>query len=193
MNVINSNRKFLLKAIRLIALLGLLVGVSHRAYGATPAFTEYQVKALFLFNFAKYVDWPAEAFLSKNAPIVIGVLGKDNFKEDLQRAVESKSITGRTIIIKYVTADAELSGCHILFISASEKSRLEEILVKTGTLPILTVGEQEQFLEKNGIINFRLKKENIRLEINLAAARKANVQISSKLLAVADVVMGKLD
>jgi hypothetical protein len=159
--------------------------------GGDATFTEYHVKALFLFNFAKYVDWPAETFPTATTPIVIGVLGQDNFKDDLQHAVEGKSINGRAIIIRRVATDAEMAGCQILFISASENAGLDEILAQTRVLPILTVGEQEQFLTKGGIINFTLKEEKVRLEINLDAARQAKVRISSKLLAVADMVKGK--
>jgi len=175
----------------LIAVAGLFLGTSRGACGDTPSFSEYQVKALFLFNFAKYVDWPAETFPATNSPITIGVLGQDNFKDSLKHVVEDKNVNGRAIVIKRVSADADLGGCNILFISSSEKSRLEEILAKTGALPILTVGEHEQFLQKGGVINFTLKDGKVRLEINLVAARKTKIQISSKLLSVADVVKGK--
>lgn len=190
MNRVTSSHPVLLKTVSLIVLAAFLF-CPGRINGGEAAFTEYQVKALFLFNFVKYVDWPAETFPTTNAPITIGVLGKDNFGTDLQHAVEGKSINGRAILIQHVTTDTKMAGCQILFISASEKADLDEILAKTGALPILTVGEQEQFLAKGGIINFTLKDEQVRLEINLDAARLAKVRISSKLLAVADVVTGK--
>jgi len=156
-----------------------------------PVVTEHQVKAIFLFNFAKYVDWPAEAFATETAPIIIGVLREGDFKNDLQRAVEGKSVNGRTITIKHVEADDEIKSCHILFISAADNARAEEILAKTKALPILTVGENEKFMAKGGIINFTMKAGNVRLEIELNAARQSKLQISSKLLSVADVVRGK--
>jgi len=158
---------------------------------AGPSVTEYQVKAVFLLNFAKYVDWPAEAFATATTPIVIGVLGEDNFKGDLEGAVKGRSIGGRTIVTRHVTADDEVDSCHILFISSSERLRLGEILGKTKTLPILTVGECDQFTEKGGIINFTLKEGKVRLEIELNAARQSRLRISSRLLSVADVVIGK--
>jgi len=153
--------------------------------------TEYQVKALFLFNFAKYVEWPPAAFSTSNAPITIGVLGEDNIQHDLLKIVEGKCVNGHPILIKLVTSGADFAGCQILFISASENAQLDDILGKTASFPILTVGEHEQFWQKGGIINFTLKEKKVRLEVNLNAARKANVQISSKLLGVADVVNGK--
>jgi hypothetical protein len=158
---------------------------------AQVTMTEYQVKALFLFNFAKYVDWPAATLPTPDAPLIIGVLGQDNLNEDLSRVVDGKSINGHPILIKHITTEAEMAGCQILFIGASENSRLEEILGKIAALHILTVGEDEQFWQRGGIINFTLREQRVRLEVNLSAALRAQLQISSKLLSVADVVKGK--
>jgi len=151
---------------------------------AQTSMSEYQVKALFLLNFVKYVDWPAGA----SGPITIGILGQDNFNDSLTDAVEGKNINGRAITIKHLSSGDSLSGCTILFISSSENSQLSAILGKVGSLPILTVGESESFLQNGGIINFLLKEGKIHLAINLKAAQKVNLQISSKLLSVADVV-----
>jgi len=150
--------------------------------------SEYQAKALFILNFVKYVDWPVTATPEEIRPIVIGILGDDHFNDNLTHAVEGKSIKGRDIRIEHFSAGDDLSGCTILFISSSENSQLNEILNKTGRLPILTVGEAESFLQNGCIVNFMLKEGKIRLAINLKAAQKANFQISSKLLSVADVV-----
>jgi hypothetical protein len=157
----------------------------------TLAASEAQVKAAFLFNFAKYVDWPAAAFPDAAAPMTIGVLGTDPFGDNLQHVVEGKTVNGRPFVIKHLASDSELSGCQILFISHSEASRMGGILEKAGALPILTVGEDEPFARNGGIIHFVLKNGNVRLEIDLAAAKKAGLTISSRLLAVADVVKGK--
>jgi hypothetical protein len=151
---------------------------------AQTSMSEYQVKALFLLNFVKYVDWPA----GESGPITIGILGQDNFDDNLTNAVEGKSINGRAITIKHLSSGDNMSGCAVLFISSSENSELSVILSKTGSLPILTVGESDSFLGNGGIINFMLKEGKIHLAINLKAAQKANLQISSKLLSVADVV-----
>jgi len=151
---------------------------------AQTTMAEYQVKALFLLNFAKYVDWPAGA----SSPITIGIMGQDNFNDSLTHAIDGKSINGRSIVIKHLSENADPSGCTILFISSSKNSQLSAILSKTGSLPILTVGEDESFLQNGGIINFMLKEGKIHLAINLKAAQKVKLQISSKLLSVADVV-----
>ena len=155
-----------------------------------PIASEAQVKAAFLFNFAKYVDWPASAFPDAKAPITIAVMGTDRFGEDLKHDVEGKTINGRSFVIKHIDSSSEMSHCHILFISASEAARTDEILGKASVLPILTVGENEMFARNGGIINFVLKNGNVRFAIDLAAARKAGLSISSRLLMVADTVKG---
>jgi hypothetical protein len=159
-----------------------------RADGSMP---EYDVKALFLLNFTKYVAWPPAAFAGSNSPILIGVCGQSKLGEALDKAVAGKSVGGRAIVIRQLKSTDDISECHILFVSDSESSRMREILEKAGALPILTVGEGAPFAQNGGIINFVLKNGNVRLEIDLAAARKAGLAISSRLLAVADVVKGK--
>jgi hypothetical protein len=157
----------------------------------SPGPSEAQVKAAFLFNFAKYVDWPASALPKAAAPMTIGVIGTGPLGDCLNRAMQGKEIRGRPYAIKRLAFDAELSGCQILFISHSETARMAGILERAGALPVLTVGEDEIFGQSGGIIEFVLKNGNVRLEIDLSAARKAGLTISSRLLAVADAVRGK--
>jgi len=158
---------------------------------AEGALTEYQVKALFLLNFIKYVDWPPDAFAASNAPIIIGLHGQSKLRETLNAAVASKGVGDRAIVIRQIDTTDDLSACNILFISDAESSRMSGILNKARLLPILTVGEDAAFAQNGGMINFVLKNGNVRLEIDLAAARKAGLTIHSRLLAVADVVRGK--
>ena len=174
-----------------LAALTCILKTAIPAEGQESGFTEYKVKALFLYNFSKYVEWPPQAFLDANAPITIGIIGDDNFGEDLPRAVDGKTVGGRTLVIKHLSANDSPQGCQILFISDSEFSHLDDILNRTATLPVLTVGEDKLFSKDGGIINFVLKDGNVRLEINLDSANKAGLKISSKLLAVADTVKGK--
>ena len=178
------------KTLAVIALLSLYVG-SNRAYGGEISLTESQVKALFLLNFAKYVEWPSTAFAAVDAPIVIGVIGEGNFEGELSAAVGNKSVDGRSIHVRQLQTPQEWDTCHILFIRASKKAGLDEILGRIKTKPILTVGETDRFMEQGGAINFVKKEGKIRLEINLDAAQTAGVQISSKLLNVADAVKGR--
>ena len=179
------------QAIALMSLFGLLVG-SNCGFAGESSLTESQVKSLFLLNFAKYVDWPSNAFAATNAPILIGVIGESKLGGELAKTVEGKSVDGRPIRIRQIQTPEDFDKCHILFIGASEKTALVEILSRIRTRPVLTVSETDQFLEQGGVINFVKKEGKIRLEINLDAARQAKLQISSKLLNVADVVKGKL-
>ena len=172
--------------VRMVGLMIFLLA-SHLAK-AQPTMSEYQVKALFLLNFIKYVDWPAVAMPGANAPLVIGIMGKDNFNDYLTNAIDGRSVKGRAIVIKHLALNDAPGGCAILFIRSSATASLGKILANTGTEPVLTVGEDETFLDKGGIINFKLDQGKIRLEINLKAAQKANLQISSKLLNLADTV-----
>lgn len=155
---------------------------------AAPAMTEYQVKALFLFNFLKYVEWPKEAFEEEDQPITIGVLGEVPFTDDLKRAVEGKQIRDRFVVVRKLRPGTPPSSCHLLFVSSSERVNAQRVLQEVGGLPILTVGEDEEFLENGGIINFSLKHGRVRLAIDLRASQEAGLHISSRLLKVADVV-----
>ena len=157
----------------------------------TPALTERQVKALFLFNFAKYVDWPASAFSNNNAAIVIDVIGEDGLGDDFKQVTGDKTVNGRKVVVKQVEGTTDIKECQILFICASEKGHLSEILEAVKNSAVLTVGESDQFLTMEGMINFTKKENKIHLEINLTPAQRANLKLSSKLLTVADVVLGK--
>ena len=183
-------KNLLVKAISMVALCGLLFRMANAA-GGEVTMSEYQVKALFLLNFTKYVDWPPAAFAETNSPIVIGLCGENKFGDELTKVVADKTISGRQIIVQPIEKDGDPGKCHMLFVSDSEKNHLGEILDKMKTLPVLTVGETDQFMERGGVINFVKKEGKIRLEINLAAARQAKLGISSKLLGVADRVKGK--
>jgi hypothetical protein len=158
---------------------------------AEVSMTEYQIKALFLFNFTKYVDWPSVSFAETNSPIIIGLYGEDKFGEALQKTVAGKTVAGRRIIPQLIQNDGDLEKCHVLFLTVTDKKRRGEILNRIKASPVLTVGESDQFLEQGGVINFVKKEGKIRLEINREAARQAKLEISSKLLSVADVVKDK--
>lgn len=176
---------------RVTALVLFLLLFSTAASFAEKTFTEYKVKALFLYNFAKYVDWPQGTFSNANTPFVIGVLGKDRISSDLSGITDGKTIDGHPLIIKHVASDADLKDCQIVFVSNSENATTADIIARIGTMHILIVGEDPAFLEKGGCINLVLKEEKVHLEVNLSAANKAGLKISSKLLSVAETVTGK--
>jgi hypothetical protein len=147
-----------------------------------------EVQAVFLFNFAQFVDWPAEAFPDAKAPLVIGILGKDPFGSFLDETVRGETVRGRTFrIVRYRRVE-EVKDCHILFISRSESKRLDSILAALKDRPILTVSNGDDFDRPGGIIRFILDENRIRLSIDLEAAQAPGLTISSKLLRSAEIV-----
>src|SRR6185503_11482421 len=131
---------------------------------------EYQVKAAFLYNFAKFVDWPPDAFGYSSAPLVIGVVGDDRFGGALDQAINGKSIGGRALIVRRLKWGQDLRSCHILFISSSEQKRLPQIIQSLRGASVLTVGDMGQFNQQGGIINLILEANKVRFEINSRGA-----------------------
>lgn len=168
----------------------LLVGAAGSpAQTATPQ--EYQIKAVFLFNFAQFVAWPSAAFADPQAPLVIGVLGEDPFGPYLDETVREEVIGGRKLVVQRYRHGADAARCHILFISRSETGRLEQIVAELRGHSILTVGDAAGFAQRGVMIRFVTEQNRIRLRINLEAARAANLTISSKLLRPAEIVSAR--
>jgi hypothetical protein len=149
---------------------------------------EYGVKAAFLYNFAKFVDWPAGAFPDARSPFNLCVLGDDPFGPLLDRTVADDSIDGRPIAVRRGARLAELRGCHVLFVSRSERERRREVLAALHNAAVLTVGDADGFLADGGMIDFVLESNRVRFEVNLAAVEKSPLKMSSKLLRLARVV-----
>jgi hypothetical protein len=161
----------------------LLAGSSGPAQTATPS--EYQLKAAFIYNFTKFIDWPPNAFEDDKSPFIIGILGEDPFGKFLDRTVSGKSINTHPITIQVFPNVGAATKCHLLFISRSEKDRLSEIIPKLQGTSVLTVGETEQFIKAGGMINFVEEAKKIRFQINDEAAKAAKLKMSSKLLGLA--------
>ena len=164
---------------------------SSAARAATPesrAVNEYDLKAAVLFNFAQFVEWPAESFPSADAPIIIGVLGEDPFGASLDEIVANEAVRNRRLVIKRFHTVGEIGPCHILFISPGES--LPRVLAALRHRSILTVGETPDFATRSGMIGFVVSDNRLRLRINLKAARAAQLTISSKLLRQAQIVRG---
>jgi hypothetical protein len=161
----------------------LLVGGAGRAQESQP--TEYQIKAAFLFNFAKFVQWPPAAFSSVTSPIIIGILGENPFHDDLARTIRNKTVDDHPLLIKELLSPKDATNCHLLFISTSEKKRLPEILKGLKGTSVLTVGEMDHFTESGGMINFVMQGNKIRFQINQDEATRARLKISSKLMSLA--------
>jgi len=149
---------------------------------------EYQVKAAFLYNFAKFVEWPETIFKSSGEPISICVIGHNPFGPMLKASVNGKTIGERKFVVEDQADVQHAAACRIVFISSSERRRLRSIMARLKGRTILTVGETEGFAEEGGVINFKLVADTVRFEINLEAAEQEQIRISSKLLSVAEAV-----
>jgi len=153
--------------------------------------SEYLIKAGFIYNFAKFVEWPSTSFPQSDSPIVIGVLGTDPFGNVLDHIVADKKIGSRGFVVrryKWGKDLKDLRDCQILFISASEKVHTDEVVEFVKWLPILTIGETPGFAERGGVIRFTLEDNRVRFEVNVDAAHKANLNISSRLLTLAKII-----
>lgn len=158
------------------------------AFAEPAALTEYQIKAVFLFNFTRFIEWPPAAFATATSPIVIGVLGEDPFGQALDEAARGEKINGRTLIVQRYRTLADVPACHILFVSRSETARLDEIIAALKTRSVLSVSDAVGFTAQGGMIRFVTEKNRVRLRINLAAAKAAQLTLSSKLLRPAEIV-----
>ncbi len=148
---------------------------------------EYQIKAVFLFNFAQFVEWPPSSF-QETKTIVIGVLGDDPFGPYLDEAVRGEEIDGHPLIVQRYRDVGEIKTCHILFIAAPEAQKLKQIFAGLKSRSILTVSDADNFTKQGGMIRFITEDRKTRIRINLNAAKEADLIISSKLLRLAEVV-----
>lgn len=157
---------------------------------AAPQSPEYLIKAAYLYNFAMFVEWPAAAFSASSAPIVIGVVGADPFGSALDQMVQDKRINNRPIVVERFKPGDDVRRCHILFVSPSESARIGEFVQRVGAQAVLIVGDESETVSRGGTIAFTVKNDKVGFEINLSAARRARLTISSKLLNLAQAVRG---
>jgi uncharacterized protein DUF4154 len=148
--------------------------------------TEYEVKAAFIYNFARYIQWPKESDINK--PFVIGVIGKDPFGVVLDDSVRGQKVQGRPVAIKRFTKIDDVPDCDILFVSASENGHLYQILGALRQAPVLTIGEVDKFAELGGMINLTTEDKRIRFEVNVQAMERAGLKAGSQLLRLARIV-----
>lgn len=152
---------------------------------------EYAIKAAFLYNFTKFVDWPGGETTPAAAPFVIAVIGDDPLGPALDEAVRSETVHGRPLTVQRIKSGQPVGDCAILFISQSEAGHLDAIIRQTGGRPILTVSDVEGSAAKGVMINFVLKNKSVKFEINRQRAEQAHLKISSKLLGLATIVESK--
>ena len=169
-----------------IALL-VLAGASSILSQGTPS-VEYQLKAAFLFNFAKFVAWPPDAFPSQTAPITLCVFRHDPFGSALDEVIHEKAINNRELLARRIHDLPELKACQLVFVSEREEKQLPEILESLKGASSLVVGESADFAERGGAVQFFLENNKLRFVINVDAIQRARLQASSKLLALARIV-----
>jgi hypothetical protein len=168
-----------------------LLGAASTESADPPRPSEYEVKAAFLYNFAKFVAWPEEG---RPGPIfVIAVLGQDSFGDLLQRTLDGKTILERKVEVRRISTPAAANDVQIVFIGSSEKARLPEILHALQGASVLTVGDMDGFADRGGMIAFRLQDDLVRFDINLDQVNRARLKMSSQLVRLAQHVISRND
>lgn len=189
-----------------LALVLFMAAIAPKARADSAQSLEYQVKAAFIYNFIKFVDWPKGKLADSNEPVIIGIVGKDPFGNAFA-PVKDKDDKGRKVTIKRFKSFQELKGsngndqgelnrqieamrkCHLLFVCPSESERIPDIIASVKGHSVLTVADTQGFLEAGGIINFIMEEQKVRFEINVATAKQAKLQIRSQLLRLAKRVI----
>jgi len=143
---------------------------------------EYDIKAAYLFNFSKFVEWPPHAFSSPSAPLVIGILGSDPFGGTLDRITQGEVVHGHKLVVRHCRTIGDIKGCHIVFIPKTESGRVGEALAAVRGSGALTVGDSDHFVTQGGMIGFVLAGKTVRFQINAGVARREALAISSRLL-----------
>jgi hypothetical protein len=190
----NSNPRPRARGRRFAYLAALLLAayspLANRAAYADQSPTEYQVKAAYLFNFLKFVEWPDDPAADPHGKWVIGFIGDTPIGDELARLVNGKNVLGRDLLVKKFQAVDNLRACNILFISESEKKRLPSILTSLQGSSVLTVADMDNFIGLGGMIQFGVEEARVRVAIDVGATGRARLKVSSKLLSLARVVTG---
>jgi len=150
--------------------------------------SEYRVKLAFLYNFAQFVEWPADAFRDPAAPLTICVAGQDPFEGEIGQGLRGRTAGGHLVEIRKLKRDENPRGCHMIFVRAGDRKLAGRLLADLRGSSTLTVGETKGFADLGGVINLVVEENKLRFEINLGAARQTRLKLSSKLLALATIV-----
>jgi hypothetical protein len=148
---------------------------------------EYQLKAAFLFNFTRFIDWPADAFTSPSAPFVIGIVGNDPFGNYLDEMVRGEKTGDHPIIVQHYRTAKDISNCQLLYINLQSAESIKEALSNINPHNVLTVSDADKFMKQGGDVRFFEEDNKIKIQINMAAAKASGLEISSKLLRIAKI------
>jgi len=182
-----QNQCLLTRLFAAVIVVGELFGASGlSAQKSKPK--EYEVKATYLYNFARFVEWPATPAAAKSDAFAICVLGQDPFGPALDSVVAGETIDGKAVLARRVMKPQDAVSCRVLYISSSEDGRLKEIMAALNKVGVLTVSDIPQFSQRGGMIQFVEESNKIRFEVNLASAEDAGLTLSSELLKVAVIV-----
>lgn len=176
--------------LRRLALIALGV-VAVGGLNAAEAPREYDLKAVFLYNFATFAAWPESAFPQKETPLIIGVLGDDPFGRVIDDVVADETVNGRKLLVQRYRRIQDIQQCHILFISRSEADRLDRVLGYVKDKPILAVSDIDRFATAGGMVGFINQGNRVQLEVNAQAVKEAGLTLSSKLLRLARLVAAR--
>ena len=171
-------------------LFGLYFPLARRTVCTAQSATEYQVKAAYLFNFLKFVEWPEDPGSDPHGKWVIAFVGDTPIADELARLVEGKNVLGRDLQVKKLQAADNPHACNILFISESEKKRLPSLLMALRGSSVLTVADMDNFIGSGGMVQFVVEDARVRVAIDVGATEHARLKVSSKLLSLAHVVAG---
>ncbi len=167
-----------------------LLGMFCPSAPAAEGIGEGDVKAAFVLNFMKFVEWPASAFRSPEAPIVLSVLGDDPTAASIS-SLDGKKVSGRRVVVRKVPGLSEMEKCHVLFVGASEKAELAPVLGAVQRWPVLTVADFEGFAGRGGTIGFIRQDNRVGFEINEESARKAGLKVNAKLFYLGKSLRGR--
>lgn len=172
-----------------VALVSLLFFACTAALGADAAQTkEYQIKAAFVLNFAKFLEWPEGRFEGSDQPISIGVVGETPLTAELQSIVKDRKVRGRSVLVKSATSADDVRNVHLLFVGAGQSAAFGGIRTAAQSGSVLTVGESPEFEAAGGIITFLIEGDKVRFAINMSSAEQAHLKISAQLQQLATSV-----
>ena len=176
-----------LRFIGLICICTSLLMYSTPSPAQAPASREYQLKAIFLYNFSQFVTWPAATFSSEEAPMVIGIVGTDPFGSYLEEAIAGEKMNGHPLTIERYSSIEEIGACQILFVNLADPVKREQAIAAVSEKSVLTVSNAPGFLQEGGMIRFFTRQGKLKLEVNLETTKAANLEISSKLLRLVEI------
>ena len=178
-----SRRRFASSLAAATVALGLGVPGSARAQAASEA----EVKAAFVYNFLKFVEWPAESFPDRAAPLVVLILGQGPAADAAERFLAARQVSGRRLEVRRLAWDQPLSGAHAIYVAETDADKVRRILAAAWAAGVLSIGEGADFAAGGGVIGLLVEQRKVRFDVNMDTANAAGLKVSSKLLALTRV------